>query len=88
MIRSDACAKVALIILGFVVVALLTRCASEPPSCPAPAPIVARDCPSPVAVPAPLPRVHTQDQLGQFAIRLEIAREQERARGDACAKRD
>jgi hypothetical protein len=67
---------------GLLLVLALVGCASEPPSCPTP-PVVARDCPGPVAVPAPLPRVHTQDQLAQFAIRLEIAREQERARGDA-----
>ena len=42
-------------------------------------------CPPPVAVPAPLPHVRTPDMLAAFEVRVELAREAERARGDACA---
>lgn len=48
-------------------------------------PAALRTCAAPVAEPAPLPRVRTPEQLGQFAVRLELAREAERRRGDDCA---
>lgn len=74
------------LLLVCVAVVLLAGCGIEAPLCPAVSPVVVRDCPPSVAVPAPLPRVHTQDQLAEFAITLELAREKERARGDACAR--
>ena len=45
-------------------------------------PPAAPTCPASVAVPAGLPRVRSVDALGQYAIRLELAREAERSRGD------
>lgn len=42
-------------------------------------------CPDPVAIPAVPPRVRTAEQIASFAIRLELAREAERGRGNACA---
>jgi len=44
-------------------------------------------CPGPVAEPAALPHVRTPAQIGKYATAVELAREQERARGDACAAR-
>ena len=42
-------------------------------------------CPPSIAVPAPLTKVRTPDMLAAFQVRVELAREAERARGDACA---
>lgn len=64
----------------------LAGCAVAPLPTP-PVPPAAVKCPGPVAIPAALPHLHTQEQLLQFAIRLEVAREDERARGDCYAKR-
>lgn len=43
------------------------------------------DCPGPIAIPAAPPRIRTPERIGRFAVALELAREAERARGDACA---
>lgn len=43
------------------------------------------ECPPSVAIPAPLPRIRTMAMLDAFEIRVELAREAERRRGDACA---
>lgn len=56
-----------------ILIALLAGC-SVPPQFPG--------CPPPVAVPAPLGRHET---VGQLEIRVELARERERSRGNACA---
>lgn len=56
---------------------LLSGCAAVPDGL--------RTCAARVPEPAPLPRVRTPEQLGQFAVRLELAREAERRRGDDCA---
>lgn len=53
---------------------ILAGCSVAPPQFPA--------CPGPVPTPAPLGRHET---VGPLEIRVEIAREKERARGDACA---
>jgi hypothetical protein len=63
---------------------LLTACATKP------APLVPADlqqCAPSVAIPAPAPRVRTPAQIGQLEIRVELAREAERSRGDDCADR-
>ncbi len=44
-----------------------------------------RSCANQPPTPASLRRVHTHAEGGAFAIRLELAREAERARGDECA---
>jgi hypothetical protein len=80
--------KIAILSLG-VLMLIATACTSAPLieriiPLVSPTPIVI--CPPSVAVPAPLPRIHTQEQLGAFAIELELAREAERARGDACSR--
>lgn len=73
---------------ALALVGLLAACAPERPPLPPvpPRPVCDCQCPPSVAVPKPLPRVHTQEQLNGFAIELELAREAERARGDACAR--
>jgi hypothetical protein len=43
------------------------------------------ECPAPVPVPAPSARIHTPHEIGKLEIRVELARERERKRGDACA---
>lgn len=40
-------------------------------------------CPGPVPVPA---RLHPHESVGALEIRVELARERERRRGDACAE--
>ena len=45
---------------------------------------VSLDCMAPVPIPAGLPRVHTRAQVNALEIRVELAREAERKRGDAC----
>lgn len=61
-----------------VLLLLLAGCAAHPQP-------PAVDCPGAVGVPAAPPRVRTPKVLASFAIRLELAREAERARGDKCA---
>jgi hypothetical protein len=56
---------------------LLAGCAVEPPTF--------ANCPGAVPVPAPLPLISARPVLERFAVRLELAREAERTRGDACA---
>lgn len=54
---------------------LVTGCTTvSPPQFP--------PCPPSVAVPAPL---HKGENVGKLEIRVELAREAERSRGDACA---
>ncbi len=43
------------------------------------------DCPPPARVPAAPPRIRTPAMIARFAVELELAREAERRRGDACA---
>jgi hypothetical protein len=50
--------------------------------CSGPAPVIVPDCPGPVPVPAPL---HAHENVGKLEIRVELAREAEKKRGDACA---
>lgn len=61
-----------------LILLLLSACVAE-------VPVELRACAAPVAEPAPLPRVRDLDQLGRFAVRVELAREAERRRGDDCA---
>lgn len=56
-----------------LILLLLAGCAT-PPAFP--------NCPDPVPVPAALRKGET---VGKLEIRVELAREAERARGDACA---
>lgn len=63
---------------------LLAGCATAP-VCPLP-PTPTTVCPPAVPVPAGLPRIHTQQQNNALEIRVELAREAERRRGDACAQ--
>lgn len=58
-----------------VLLVLLARCSG-------PAPPAFPPCPGPVAVPAPLGKGET---VGALEIRVELAREHERDRADACA---
>lgn len=55
-----------------MLLALLAGCAAQPRP----------TCPGSIPVPAPL-RPH--ENVGRLEIRVELAREAERARGDACA---
>jgi hypothetical protein len=43
------------------------------------------DCPASVPVPAGVPAHATAKQVSDLEIRVEVARERERARGDRCA---
>lgn len=63
---------------ALIIVLLLAGCAVK-----AEAPRIS--CPGPVSVPAAPPRIRTADHIAEFAIRLEVAREAERSRGNACA---
>lgn len=65
-------------IRAVALVALLAGCSAPvPPTFPA--------CPTSVRVPASLPRNPTRAQADALEIRVELAREAERERGDACA---
>lgn len=62
-----------------ILLALLTAsCATKPPTFP--------DCPPSLPVPSPTVRKPSARQIAELEIRVEIAREAERARGDACAE--
>jgi hypothetical protein len=74
------------LIRSVALVIVLAGCAATPAPPPPVRPVCQCQCPPSVAVPAPLSRVHTLEQLNAFAIALEVAREAERARGDACAR--
>lgn len=52
-------------------------------SCGAHVPPQFRSCPDPVPVPAALRK---GESIGKLEIRVELAREDERARADACAE--
>lgn len=68
-------------IIALLLVVLLGACAANPPrALPAFPP-----CPSPVAVPAPVPPHPTRQQVDALQIRVELAREAERDRANACA---
>lgn len=60
-----------------IAVLLLAGCATAPPAKP-PKP----DCPASVPIPAPLVGKPTPAKIGALEIRVELAREAERARGD------
>jgi hypothetical protein len=72
-------------VAALVVVVLLAGCASAPPRTAVA--VTPPDCPPPPAVPKSPPRIRTTEALRRFEIALELAREAERARGDACAAR-
>lgn len=61
-----------------ILLAFLSGCGVKAPSFP--------QCPAPVAIPAPAPPHPTHAQENVLEIRVELAREAERARGDACAE--
>lgn len=69
---------------AFLAAALLGGCATAPALPPVPAALT--HCPCAPSVPAPPPRVRTPERIARFAVALELAREAERARGDACAE--
>jgi hypothetical protein len=58
---------------------LLSGCATAaaPPRFPS--------CPLPISVPAPAPLHPTHAQISQLEVAVELAREAERRRADACA---
>lgn len=62
-----------------ILLATLAGCSSPaaPPRFP--------ECPGPVAVPVGAPPNPTPAQVGALEIRVELARERERNRGNACA---
>lgn len=62
---------------ALALILLLVGCARAVPVFPV--------CPPPVPVPASVPRVRTQAQMNQLEVAVELAREAERHRGDACA---
>lgn len=64
---------------AIILCAILAGCAIETPRPPAPD---FPECPASIPIPAPLRKHET---VGALEIRVEIAREDERARGDACA---
>lgn len=59
---------------AIILLALLAGCSAVPPQFP--------PCPPSVSVPAPLRK---GENVGKLEIRVELAREAERSRGDACA---
>lgn len=61
-------------IRALVMALLLAGCSATPPQFPA--------CPGSIPVPAALRK---GENVGKLQIRVELAREEERARGDACA---
>jgi hypothetical protein len=65
-------------VIRMALVLLLSGCASTvPPKFPV--------CPAPVSVPELAPNHATHGQVNQLEIRVELAREAERSRGNACA---
>jgi hypothetical protein len=74
------------VIRCIALVLLLAGCTAVRTSAPLPLPPLP-DCPPAPAVPKPPPPVRDVDTLRQFEITLELAREAERSRGDACAAR-
>lgn len=58
---------------AIIILALLVGCSVQAPQFP--------PCPTPVAVPAPLRK---GENIGKLEIRVELAREAERTRGDVC----
>ena len=63
--------------LSVIAALFVAGCSAHPP--------VSQTCPPPVAVPAGAPHKPTAAQVGALEVRVETAREAERARGDACA---
>jgi hypothetical protein len=59
-----------------ILILLVAGCATRPVSIPAP------DCPASIPIPAPLVGTPTAAKVSALEIRVELAREQERARGD------
>lgn len=62
----------------WVILLLLAGCTTAPPKFSA--------CPPAPLTPAPAPKKATAKMISDLEIRVEIAREAERARGDACAE--
>lgn len=57
----------------------LGACSTAPPP-----PVFKADCPPPVPVPMAAPAHPTQAQKNALEVRVELGREAERVRGDAC----
>lgn len=65
---------------------LLAGCATSTTNCQLP-PVSLADCPPSVPIPRGLPsKKPTPVQIADLEIRVELAREAERRRGDACAQ--
>lgn len=54
--------------------------------CGHPEPLTIAACPPEIPVPAPIPRIRTTQMVSALQIREDLAREAERARGNACAQ--